>query len=721
MKTALPLQDNLSPIRMLRIDYAPDFSVIKELDLEDVARRVKEDWCVNCEWIVGTIGFDGLGYQTTFDAEGFEKYPGLEDFDYLRSYVPYAHKYGISVVAYLNMHWYDNKFASRHPDWEQVISDGRKYGQVNPLYGEGRTMCVNSPWRDWAFDLIEQAMKTGIDGVFLDGPVVFPDSCYCRYCQEIFKDRYGELIPNEDWSNELWKEFVLFREESLANFLRDARKRVKKVKRDGVIFLNSGTWSPASWRIARDIQKLNPFQDICGAEAFFHYGEQHYEYSQLIAGKYLRAGKKRTVVFTHYMNGKWHYLNLPPKEVKREISHIASAGVNHWFATLKPSLEYQIDSSKPVREMFEFLDRNEEYYRGASSVSDVGMLFSSDTGRFWLSREEGVYKEQASTKEENLIVNFDGKETENWSERKRLCEIILMKGYMGYFRALTRGHILFDIILDEDIKAEMLSKYRALVLPEAACLSKEMRDCIKDYVRDGGNLLASFEAGFYDERGNRITDLFELLGIESVEGVFPVVTGENYIRIEEGHFGLIEGSLIERGSYALKVRAEGSRAKPAMFMNPIERVYVPLNGVSEYPAVIVGNYGKGKVIYFPEAIGHFAETQLMPTAENRIVGALQSLIDKQSVRVEAPKRVSVEVFEQPEKNRMMVHLVNDTVDGYPATEFLPVRDIRIFTDVSREIGNVYRLREDSGVSVSADGIVTVSELEIYDVVVIEFR
>ncbi|MFA7373039.1 MAG: hypothetical protein WC074_05715, partial [bacterium] len=113
-----------SPVRMLRMDYAPDFSVLKDMDLEAVAKSHKEDWGINCEWIVGTPGFSKATHQTTFKAEGYKEYPGLEGFDYLRTYTPIAHKHGIRIIAYLNMHWFSYEFAAGHPDWEQITSNG---------------------------------------------------------------------------------------------------------------------------------------------------------------------------------------------------------------------------------------------------------------------------------------------------------------------------------------------------------------------------------------------------------------------------------------------------------------------------------------------------------------------------------------------------------------------------------------------------------------------
>ena len=83
------------PVRMLRVDFTPHFSSVLNEDLEQLARSHKDQWQINCEWIVGSLSVDGKAYQTTFAAEGYERCPGFENFDFLRTYTPIAHKQGI--------------------------------------------------------------------------------------------------------------------------------------------------------------------------------------------------------------------------------------------------------------------------------------------------------------------------------------------------------------------------------------------------------------------------------------------------------------------------------------------------------------------------------------------------------------------------------------------------------------------------------------------------
>lgn len=710
------------PVRMMRVDYAPDWESLKDLDLEEAARSHKEDWQVNCEWVVGSFGWDGCGHLTSFRSEHFKQWPGLEGFDYLRSYVPHAHHYGIRVLSYLNMHWFTEEFAREHPDWEQIMSDGRPRGEAYPLYDKGRTFCVNGGWRDWAFTMMQEAMRTGINGVFLDGPVVFPDCCYCAACQALFQGQYGQRIPKEDWTDPLWRRFVDFREDSLARFLGDARQKVQEVNPEGVVFLNGGSWVPGGWRVARDIQKLEPYQHFSGAEAFFHYHREHNLYMYSMAGKYLRASSNPAIVFVHYMNGEWHYRMMPPREMQFAIVQTVASGANPWLAIIHSSLKSQPDGHEAPGEIFGFLEANKAYYTGMRSVAEVALLFSSRTAQNYLSRFGELFGKPGSGREENLMVDSKGETIVELTARKRQCENLLTAAYEGYFRALTRAHVLFDIIMDQDLTNGNLTRYQALVLPDGTCLSREGASAVREFVERGGALLASFEAGFYDDQGEFSEALLEVLGIEAVEGAFPPGVSDNYLEATEDHWGFAAGCLIERGPYAMKVKARRGAWTPARFRIPVGRSYVALKGLSEYPALLASEYGGGKVVYFPEGMGVFVGDYRMPTAEARIVEAMKHLLPEPMIEVRAPKTVSVDAYRTEESQALTIHLVNNTVDGRAVTEFLPVADISISVRTPTRPAKVFALREKEKVTFSwCDGQLEIRlpRLTMYEVIVIE--
>lgn len=714
------------PLRMMRWDYMDDFSKIKYENLENLARMKKEKLHINCEWIVGTPGVSpGLGYLTTFQAEGFERYRGFEDFDSLRNYLPYAHKYGIKLLVYLNMHWFSYEFAKQHPGWEQITSTGEPYGKLHPLYGNGTTFCVNSPWRDWAFKLIEEVMKTGVDGIFLDGPVVYPDCCYCEYCQEKFKSMYGKEIPKENWQDPLWKEFIEFRENSMADFLRDAQETVLKINPNGVIFLNAGSWQPGSWRVARDAKRLSKYQNFSLAEAFFHPSPQrHNLYASSMTTKYLRATGIPAVTAFHYCMGPWHYTFLTPEEIKLSVFQAVGCNGNIWIGGATYRHEFNPEGCSPLNEALGFLEENEDLFTDLEPITDIALLFSSQTSRYYISTIGELYRDLGSGKEQDLIIDIGtGKSIIDWGKRKQVCESLMSYAYEGYFTALTRNHFMFDIVLDEDLNLEKLSKYKVLILPDFACLSDTQWKNIETFVKEGGHLIASFEAGLYDEKGNPMftEERLGLFGIKEIEGIFTPIRGENYIIASKDLFGFNKNNLIERSPYALKVKAKEETERPFFFMNPIERVYIPLKGVSNYPAVIINNFGKGKVIYFAFPIGSFYGAERIPTQEQLIRSAIETL-ESREIEISAPPTVEVEAYRQKNTNRLIIHLINNTGDMQrPLTYINPIRDIEISIR-DNSIKNGYTLRNKKSIYIyREDGKVSfkIELLKDFETVILE--
>ena len=710
------------PVRMLRIDHNPDFAEMKTEDMDALARSRVEKWGINCEWIMGALAWGGRGDLTAFETPLFERAPGFEDFDYLRKYTPAAHKYGIKVISYLNMHWYSYPFAEKHPGWEQITSTGEAYGRKDPLYGNGTTLCVNSPWRDWAFTMIREAMKTGIDGVFLDGPVVYPDCCYCESCRRQFEKEYGNPIPKEDWTNPLWRTFIDFREDSMARFLADAQAAMREINPKGVIFLNAGSWNPGGWRAARDIQNVSPYQNFNGAEAFYHYTGSQNLYPYSMAGKYLRAGGKPAVVFMHYMSGAWHYLLLPPNELRSGLVQTIASGANPWLALVQSALVSMPEGPEPAKEIFDFLEKNKEYFTGMESAAEVAVLFSARTGRNYISMPEIFGRLNASDKPGAQWAKMTREELASLSARKKQAEDQLTSSSEGYFHALTRAHVPFDIILDQDLIAEKLSRYKVLVLADAVCLTPEAAATIREFVRKGGNLLASYEAGLYDDKGEASTAMFELLGLREVAGAFPVYRGENYVQAVSDYWGIAKGRLLERAGQALKVRAADGVETPSRFLEPLDRPYVPMKGLSEFPALLTHRYGQGQVVYFPEAMGAFVGENRMPSAEMRIGKAIDSLLSDPLMTVTAPKTVGIDVYRLKGTNRLAVHLVNNTVDSHPAGEFLPVFDIGFKVRTGAAPKKALALRENTKIEVGyVDGWteVRLPKLSLYEVVVLD--
>ena len=113
------------------------------------------------------------------------RHPSLpEGKDLFGEVVSACNQRGIQVSAYLNC-GLSNEDAIRHPEWSRIGIDGKALhpeiydiGWVTPYM---RTMCPNSPWRDYLFQLIREVRdQYPVAGFLFDSFNVFP--CVCPHC-----------------------------------------------------------------------------------------------------------------------------------------------------------------------------------------------------------------------------------------------------------------------------------------------------------------------------------------------------------------------------------------------------------------------------------------------------------------------------------------------------------------------------------------------------------
>src|SRR4030095_2645424 len=146
----------------------------------------------------------------------------------------------------------------------------------------------------------------------------------------------------------------------------------------------------------------------------------------------------------------------------------------------------------------------------------------------------------------------------------------------GLYYALLEGRFIFDFVHQEDLAPELLKKYRALLIPNAAYLSDKQCEQIREYVASGGSVLATFETSRYNEWGNKRNDfaLADLFGV-SIAGETVGPIGNSYMRIEERHpilSGFEGTNLLPGPESRLPVRAK-------------ETVPLTLSVVPYYPAL----------------------------------------------------------------------------------------------------------------------------------------
>ena len=158
--------------------------------------------------------------------------------DYLAQYLPEAHRRGLKVLIYFNVHWYNRSFADAHKDWMQVREDGRP---LDGVYTTGFDFCLNGPWREWCFQTLRDLCAYPIDGIFYDGPIFFPETCYCKYCKEKYAKLNGGPLPaKKERRGAEFRKLLDFQVSSMRDYLRDSRQVIKAANPEIAFYMNGG-------------------------------------------------------------------------------------------------------------------------------------------------------------------------------------------------------------------------------------------------------------------------------------------------------------------------------------------------------------------------------------------------------------------------------------------------------------------------------------------------
>src|SRR5262249_44702900 len=130
----------------------------------------------------------------------------------------------------------------------------------------------------------------------------------------------------------------------------------------------------------------------------------------------------------------------------------------------------------------------------------------------------------------------------------------------GMYHALVEGRFVFDFVHEDDLDANSLKKYAAVILPNVAFLSDRQCEALRGYARNGGGLLATFETGRYDLTGARRSalGLGDIFGT-TVSGEIAGPRGNSfYARIEQRHpilAGFEDTEILPGAEYRLPVTA----------------------------------------------------------------------------------------------------------------------------------------------------------------------
>jgi beta-galactosidase GanA len=320
-----------------------------------------------------------------------------------------------------------------------------------------------------------------------------------------------------------------------------------------------------------------------------------------------------------------------------------------------------------------FIKRNPDPFLNTGSVAKIALL--------WPQQASNYYK-GSSVPLTDFTKAMSAEKGGNLSEE-----------FYGFYDGLSRNHFPFDV-LDEEALENNLGKYDLIILPNVPCFTKEAANKIKDFVRDGGNIVATFETSLYNENGEKLKDfqLKDVFGLENAGDVFGPLNYDYVSVKDQGNFSL--RGIKQKNTYAptfgLKLKAQAKAKVPVFFCKPLAGSYAGKPEATDTPFIIENNYGKGRSVYFAGTFGGSLDKFHFPEYY-QIVFNLVSGLSEPVVKLEdAPS--SIEVNVRRKGNSIFLYLINFTSDmRRPIQEIISCRNIKIRLFMKEKVKSIKAL------------------------------
>ena len=569
----------------------------------------------------------------------------MKDSDPFGELLAGCRKLNMYVLARTDPHAARQDVYDAHPDWIAVDAEGRKRRHwANP---ELWVTCALGPYNfEFMTEVHREIMRLyRVDGIF-SNRWAGSGLCYCEHCQRNFRAASGMDLPKTtDPLDPARKNYLVWRLQRLTELARLWDSEIRSINPQARYVPNGFPDLKVAGELA-DILFID-HQARRGLMLPWSNGSRAKEYRAALGRKPI-GGIFSVGLEEPY---RWKDSVQTEAEVRIWVADGVAHGLRPWFAKFSGTL-YDKRWLKIVENIYQWHHGAERYLRNEAPMARVGMVYSEQTREYYnASRPQARAGEHES----------------------------------GMYQALLEARVPFEKVHDHLLDAAHLDAFKLLVLPNIAALSDPQCQQLKDYVRRGGSLLATFETSLYDEWGVPRKDfgLAELLGV-SWKGKREGPMQNSYLGLNPdsatGKFhpvlaGLEDATRIINGVWRVDVEPRGEFPSPVTLIPsypdlPMEHVFprVPRTQVRE---LYLREIGKSRIVYFPWDIDRtFWEILSLDHARLLRNAVEWATNEEKPATVTGPGTLDVSVWRQ--KESMTVHLVNLT---NPMTMKGPFREL----------------------------------------------
>ena len=639
--------------------------------------------------------------------------------DFIPRFVERAHHHGILVVDCFKMNLWPG-LGKLRPEWLLVdMPDGRDI-QPNRSY-----LCHNTKFGRWLIDYLRDRVdRFKLDGVWFDdtqygsrGAWPWPAGCLCADCRDLYQRETGREIPSAiDWQSDEFKHWVNWRYDNLREYQGRLTDEVRFVRPGAIVAYNSYPRASIHWTSAND---LNPAD--AGTQFFIE--TDYRRMGPALTAKIARARGGVQCEIWGMMpqlggsGGELHSIGYTPYQDPDFCSRFSLTAFANGVH-VQGQTDYIHPDNVPARPYRELKKRRE--YLGGQSIRQCAVHLSRQTRDF-----NYITQAEALTGSQEML----GQSIED------------MKGTDDFWKQLSgitempeQTHLVFDLMFDRSINPLDLNGYGILVLPNSACLSSTQSAAIRDWVRAGGTLVATYESSLYDELGHRLDNfgLAEAFGVDYL-GTFDREADSGTIYVPQDNLCEPFGLWLGFAGQHTEIRARPEANLEVLCTLSTRRRFGPINPYeithdSIHPGVTLNTFGRGKAIYISGDIGTGFCDHPLPQVRQ----FFSSLVNRGGLRVEvdAPANVFATAFEAG-PNRRHVHLYHRFCPMIPWNQShpeayqwaaldkpYPVQGIRVRI-ADRNVRSARMPLQDRDLAVESGSNVVVPEVALHEVIVFE--
>ncbi len=553
-------------------------------------------------------------------------HPNLVHRKLLEEQVQACHHHGIQVNLYTTIRW-NKRIADLHPEWISIDENGALQDYKGKKYFEAgfyKNLCINTPYRDFLKEQFGEVMRTiPAEGVWYDA--AFMNECCCPSCQKLMKEK--GLNPAEKEDRQYFARITYY------DMVEDLTVYAKSINPDYNVCFNKGHLGYLDKPVIKDYSYFS-FESLPGIE----WGYLDFP----ISAKYMRNFGRECLGLTSRFHTEWGDFHAFRNKAAMEYE-VFSMLANGCKCTIGDQMDYwgrlNPDMYDQIGEIYEKVEQKEPWCLGARPVSEIGVM----------------------TAEEYYATGAAG-DIPGASE--------------GIARLLMELSLQFDFI---DSESEFY-KYKMIILPDVIPVCGKLAEKLKEYIKGGGKIIASYRSGL-NETGSQFS-LKEL----AVEYVGEAGYSPDFIWPKEHlavHLADAEHVMYDRG---LEVKATEQAEFVQMAIRPVfnrsyehfcSHLHSPSGREEVYPAVVETE----RTAYFMHPVFTTYQTIAPPWYKQLFRNELNRMLRTSLVKHDGPSTIITNLFEQPEQNRQVLHLLH----------YIPVRKCKLL-DIVDEVIMLYQIK-----------------------------